>query len=64
MDGPEPLVRFIRGEPDPVEIAAVTLVLITALHAAGDQKTEATLRRLTTWSPSHGWRPPASWSLV
>ncbi|MQY15479.1 hypothetical protein SRB5_56610 [Streptomyces sp. RB5] len=64
MDEPEPLVRFVRGEPDPLEIAAVTLVLLTALHGRHDTGTEATLRRLTTWNPGQHWRNPGSWSLL
>jgi hypothetical protein len=53
-----PLIRVVRGEADPAELAALTVVLL-ALTAHRQPES----RRCATWTPrDSGYLPPGSWA--
>ncbi|MFD0904624.1 acyl-CoA carboxylase epsilon subunit [Actinomadura sediminis] len=62
-----PLVRIVRGEPDPEHIAALTVVLLKVLRGRADAVPERRAGRAANWrtaspgaAPRH--RPSRSWT--
>ena len=63
----QPVIRVLRGNPDPAELAALVLVLMTlgnrSARMAAPSTTDDSGRRRPGWLDVHrGYRAPGSWS--
>jgi hypothetical protein len=62
----QPVIRVLRGNPDPAELAALVLVLMTLGSRSARMVAPSTTdsgRRRPGWLDAHrGYRAPGSWS--
>ncbi|GAB3678056.1 hypothetical protein GCM10027589_48330 [Actinocorallia lasiicapitis] len=60
LEGELPLLRVVRGAPDEVELAAVTVAIVTLLRDRAEAPLPAV--RPVGWRRPAGFRPPGAWS--